>query len=173
MLLKYALMSRDMRHNSRLQRKLDLLGTLVRSIAITTRVKPNRIMTMDAPDPAWPIEAQRSFRAAQRIDAALKAKFDREMARLVTNYLKAEQREEESLHRMQLMLPMPWRLACGLADEKPYSRPKAKAHVMHRQRQTSKSGYQRAHEARLAKLRGGPPVQRDGGSGKATDGKNC
>lgn len=131
--LKYALMSRNMRHNSRLQRKPDLLGTLVRSIAISTRVKPNRIMTMEAPDPTWPIEAQRSFRAALRIDAALKAKFDREMAHLVTNYLKAEQREEESLHCMQLMLPMPWRLACGLADEKPYTRPKAKPHAMHKE----------------------------------------
>ena len=68
---------------------------------------------MSTTNPAWPASAQRSFRAALKIDKYLKGFFNHNMIEDVRIHHRQGREEDNDRKQIQKLLPLWWRMVCG------------------------------------------------------------
>ena len=112
-----------------IQRLIQLQRLHLMDCATLTKTHPGRLCNMSAPNPKWPPSAQRSFSAALKIDTYLKRYFTHFMNEDVRSDQRLNREEVNERNQMQKLLPLWWRIACGLAHERPTVPPPPTSHI--------------------------------------------
>ena len=91
--------------------------------ATLTKTHPGRLCNMSAPNPTWPPSAQRSFKVVLKIDKYLKRFFTYHMNEDVRIEQRHRREEVNDLNQTQKLLPLWWRVVCGLELETKFRSP--------------------------------------------------
>ena len=97
--------------------------------ATLTQTHPGRLFHMSAPNPSWPTSAQRSFRAALKIDKYVQRYLIYLMNEDVRIHHRLSREEDNEHSQVQKMLPLWWRMTCGLKHERPIVPPPPVYHI--------------------------------------------
>jgi hypothetical protein len=98
----------------RIQRLIQLHELHLMDCAAKLKTHLTPLDNMSTANPAWPASAQRSFRAALKIDKYLKRFFTYHMNEDVRIEQRQRREEVNDLNQTQKLLPLWWRVVCGL-----------------------------------------------------------
>jgi len=101
----------------RIQRLIQLHELHLMDCAAKTKTHPGLLGNMSTTNSAWPASAQRSFRAALKIDKYLKGFFNHNMIEDVRIHRGQGREEGNDRKQIQKLLPLWWRMVCGLEPE--------------------------------------------------------
>jgi hypothetical protein len=101
----------------RIQRLIQLHEHHLMYCASKTKTHPCLLGNMSTANPAWPASAQRSFRAALKIDKHLKGFFNHNMIEDLRIHHGQGREEDNDCKQIQKLLPLWWRMVCGLESE--------------------------------------------------------
>ena len=110
--IKYNLLALGYRE-PRIQRLIQLHERHLMDCAAKLKTHLSLLDNMSTANPAWPASAQRSFRAALKIDKYLKGFFNHNMIEDVRIHHKQGREEDNDRKQIQKLLPLWWRMVCG------------------------------------------------------------
>ena len=128
MKMKYNMLLLQYR-GARIQRLIQLQRLHLLDCATLTKTHPGRLCNMSAPNPTWPPSAQRSFKVVLKIDKYLNRFFTYHMNEDVRIEQRQRREEVNEHNQMQKLLPLWWRIACGLEHERPIVPPPPTSHI--------------------------------------------
>ena len=97
----------------RIQRLIQLHELHLMDCAAKLKTHLYLLDNMSTANPAWPASAQRSFRAALKIDEYLKGFFNHNMIEDVRIHHRQGREEDNDRKQIQKLLPLWWRMVCG------------------------------------------------------------
>jgi hypothetical protein len=112
-----------------IQRLIQLQRLHLLDCATLTKTHPGRLCNMSAPNPTWPPSAQRSFKLVLKIDKYLNRFFTYHMNEDVRIEQRQRREEVNEHNQMQKLLPLWWRITCGLEHERPIVPPPPISHI--------------------------------------------
>ena len=110
--IKYNLLALGYRE-PRIQRLIQLHDRHLMDCAAKLKTHLSVMDSMSTANPAWPASAQRSFRAALKIDKYLKGFFNHNMIEDVRIHHRQGREEDNDRKQIQKLLPLWWRMVCG------------------------------------------------------------
>ena len=114
--IKYNLLALGYRE-PRIQRLIQLHELHLMDCAAKLKTHLTPLDNMSTANPAWPASAQRSFRAALKIDKYLTGFFNHNMIEDLRIHHRQDRQEDNDRKQIQKLLPLWWRMVCGLELE--------------------------------------------------------
>ncbi len=114
----------------RIQRLIQLHELHLMDCAAKLKTHPALLSAMSTANSAWPASAQRSFRAALKIDKYLKGFFNHNMIEDVRIHHGQRREEDNDRKQIQKLLPLWWRMVCGLESVPESGSPKPVSQVV-------------------------------------------